>query len=859
MEYFIDKNIRPQLISLTNRGGHFQKAADRIKKILYEIKDNYANPFKDIPQTNHGESRVKHCVKYDIPGFCRLITVQSKGICVLIFCGSHDECDKWLEKNRGYELVVDQKNKVTSIKSSTDITISDQRISNESDFSQGKLYAKLKKVYQEKIDNLIPFSKMKPFLDMDAATEEDELIDSCSKIDDNLIQSLFFDVFASLLSGDVDNAKNCILKYEEEINSIDTLNESEVKQIQSGSELIKLKELEKEFLQGIFDTKNWLDWMVFLHPDQKDVVEKDFKGSARLLGVSGSGKTCVIVHRAIKLAEKYPGESILILTLNHSLASLIKDLVDKLLQGTQKDYLKSQIKVTSFWEECKEILTPFKDKTLKYDVYDAVTAKHGETIEEIWQEFYKGEANNNDAEVMFSVHQTLLARSVYPQDYIKQEFDWIRSVFSTDNRQEYLEFVRSGRSIPFNSEDRALILQGLKFWDDKMEFVGLIDYLGIANSVYKYISEIESKYRCILVDEVQDFGTLELKIIRKLTQNAPNDLFICGDISQQVYTKHHGIKQAGINILPEGYLKIIKNYRNSREILEAAYSILESNKAEINLLSDEFEILLPEYANFSSPNPFLRSTNTRDKELSASVTYLKGILDSNTKEKGCIAICGLSIFDIAPLAKQLSLPVLDGKIDLSQGNIFLSDLEQTKGFEFDRMIIINCSDDIIPNPSLPPEESYREIAKLYVAMTRAKRELIISYTRSMSQVFKDSLEYFNEDKWIEHVPDFDKCKEIQLEAYSSTSNKNYDYKKFKGKDLLYLKEATGISRELQNKVVLTVNGKSVKDAKGRKEEWPSLYDLLNDVRSPQKNTPALTSLFGPVVYHELEELLSRLP
>jgi excinuclease UvrABC ATPase subunit len=45
-------------------------------------------------------------------------------------------------------------------------------------------------------------------------------------------------------------------------------------------------------------------------------------------GVSGSGKTCVLIHRAIRLAHKYPDEPILVLTLNAALAALIESLVD---------------------------------------------------------------------------------------------------------------------------------------------------------------------------------------------------------------------------------------------------------------------------------------------------------------------------------------------------------------------------------------------------------------------------------------------------------------------------------------------------------------------------------------------------
>jgi superfamily I DNA and RNA helicase len=70
--------------------------------------------------------------------------------------------------------------------------------------------------------------------------------------------------------------------------------------------------------------------MVFLHEGQKRVVDEDFEMPAVLTGVSGSGKTCVLVHRAKRLSRKYPQDRILVLTLNKSLARLIENLVTQI-------------------------------------------------------------------------------------------------------------------------------------------------------------------------------------------------------------------------------------------------------------------------------------------------------------------------------------------------------------------------------------------------------------------------------------------------------------------------------------------------------------------------------------------------
>lgn len=47
------------------------------------------------------------------------------------------------------------------------------------------------------------------------------------------------------------------------------------------------------------------EWMVFLHPDQRTLVDRRFNGPARVRGAAGTGKTVVALHRAAALAARY--------------------------------------------------------------------------------------------------------------------------------------------------------------------------------------------------------------------------------------------------------------------------------------------------------------------------------------------------------------------------------------------------------------------------------------------------------------------------------------------------------------------------------------------------------------------------
>src|SRR3546814_16142196 len=49
--------------------------------------------------------------------------------------------------------------------------------------------------------------------------------------------------------------------------------------------------------------------MIFLHPDQRSVVQQRYSGPARVRGSAGTGKTVVALHRAAELAQRYNDDS----------------------------------------------------------------------------------------------------------------------------------------------------------------------------------------------------------------------------------------------------------------------------------------------------------------------------------------------------------------------------------------------------------------------------------------------------------------------------------------------------------------------------------------------------------------------
>ena len=698
MKYFFHRDFIPSVQVLHLKGGQFKKAAQVVMAEKAKI-DGFDDitPLEGIKQTNNGESRIRHCIKYQLAGGCRLITVKDKNVTVLLFAGTHKECDKWLNKNKGLEIVYSTSDNVfKTVHKTENILNEEKQVYADTDFSKGYLYEKISEKYYNLITQgidkrtlLIRFEKFTSITDVETIKQ------ACKEFDDDEKSKLFFDVFMSLRRGDSEEAKSIIDLYSGKSISLKNLTEEDLKKLTNGEQYFNFEQFGKELYEHILNTTNYQQWMLFMHSEQKKIVDSDFKEPAKLSGVSGSGKTCIVIKRAIRLAEIYPDQKVLILTLNKALATLIKDLF--CYACPEKN--RKNIDVFSFWELCQILLKEFENKDFnKY--YNNVTWKNNEHITDIWREYYTCENNNNDAEIFFDIHKSLLARDVYPKEYLYQELNYIRSAFSPDNRLQYLNMERQGRSIPFDTHNRNKILKGLDGWEDKMNFVGITDYLGLATALYYHLDKLNPRYRSILVDEVQDFGTIELKIIRKLVAKNTNDVFLCGDHAQQVYTKYHNPKEAGINLTGR-FISLRRNYRNSREILAAAYHVLYENSTSDDFSCASFsEIYEPEYANFSTIKPVIIHTDSLKKEFGYCFHFLAELF-KNENKKACIVLCGYSLKEVKLIGTMLHLPVLDGSININNSNIFLSDLEQTKGFEFDMLCILNCNYGIIPNHSSP--------------------------------------------------------------------------------------------------------------------------------------------------------------
>jgi len=75
----------------------------------------------------------------------------------------------------------------------------------------------------------------------------------------------------------------------------------------------------------------WDKWTIFLHPAQRQWVEGDYYGPARVSGSAGTGKTVVALHRAVYLARNNPDARMLLATFSDILAGRLQAQLRRLI------------------------------------------------------------------------------------------------------------------------------------------------------------------------------------------------------------------------------------------------------------------------------------------------------------------------------------------------------------------------------------------------------------------------------------------------------------------------------------------------------------------------------------------------
>jgi hypothetical protein len=452
----------------------------------------------------------------------------------------------------------------------------------------------------------------------------------------------------------------------------------------------------------------WERWSVFLHPSQRAIVERRFAGPARVSGSAGTGKTVVVLHRAVALACKNPQARLLLTTFSEPLARL---LAGKLA-----------------------VLAPETGGIVPRIV---VTDWHAAT-EELFQLIHGARPRIVSSDMLRkTISDTAAAAGVkgFTPRFLVSEWTNVVDVWGIDGPERYAKVPRLGRRTPLGPRQRERLWSVFALVAAALRDKGLFTRAEVCREVAAHYAGRQRKpFDHIIVDEAQDLGPAEMGFLSAIAPAAEDALFFAGDIGQRIFQHPFSWRALGIEVRGRSStLKVC--YRTSRQIRTVADRLLptalrdpDGNEEERAGTVSVFEGPVPEIAVFP----------TRQQEIDRAAEFLRNAVTDGI-EPGEI---GLFVRSPHEIGRARAVAEAAGIAD----HAAVSVMHLAKGLEYRAVAVLGCDEDILPLGSRIAEaadegelddiyETERQL--LYVACTRARDRLLITGTAPGSEFLKD--------------------------------------------------------------------------------------------------------------------------
>jgi mRNA-degrading endonuclease RelE of RelBE toxin-antitoxin system len=463
----------------------------------------------------------------------------------------------------------------------------------------------------------------------------------------------------------------------------------------------------------------WEKWTVFLHPEQREIVERNYAGPAKVAGSAGTGKTIVALHRAVHLARTNPDSRVLLATFSETLAHSLRTKLKRLLGNEPR--LGDRIDVAS--------LDAFGLRLHQALVGKATLATREQVLDLL--------RKSSDS----------IAGHKFSRPFLAAEWDQIVDPWQLDSWEAYRDVPRLGRKVRLSEAQRRqlwTIFDGVRTGLAAMKRTTTS---GLFTSLAKTMVEAKNRpYDFAIVDESQDLGVAHLRFFAALGGDRANALFFAGDLGQRIFQSPVSWKGLGIDI--RGRSKTLRvNYRTSHQIREHADRLLGPEVADLDGQSEKRNDTI---SVFNGPAPTIRTFKSAADESKAVGQWLadqaaSGILP---QEIGIFVRSEAQMERAKAAAKASGIPfkILDDHVETAGGKLSIGTMHLAKGLEFRVVAIMACDDEVIPLQerieTVGEDSDLKEIYDterqlLYVGCTRARDYLLVTAVDPASEFLDD--------------------------------------------------------------------------------------------------------------------------
>lgn len=464
----------------------------------------------------------------------------------------------------------------------------------------------------------------------------------------------------------------------------------------------------------------WEKWTVFLHPSQRWIVEQNFAGPARVAGSAGTGKTVVALHRTARLAQNHPNSQILLTTFSRPLANMLERKL-KILIGEDASIIP---RVT---------ILPFQG-----------------VAEELYQLAFGRRPHAPSEELVRSTLSKAaeeLGVTEFTARFLFSEWTYVVDAWQLDSPEAYGNVPRLGRKNRMGAKQRARLWPVFAATRETIKGRGFHTWAQIFGEVAAYYSNRQHKpFHHIVVDEAQDLGVPELRLLATIAPAEPNALFFAGDLGQRIFQQPFSWTTLGVDV--RGRSQTLKvNYRTSHQIRQAADRLLPKVVRDVDGLEEE---RFGTVSVFNGPDPIIAIHADAKAEIAAVGQWISQAVAEGIKpsEVGIFVRTRNELDRARAVGKAAGHEVLElsERGDDPAERVSIGTMHLAKGLEFKAVAVMACDDEVLPLQSriesvadeVELDDVYETERQLfYVACTRARDRLLISGVTPGSEFLND--------------------------------------------------------------------------------------------------------------------------
>ena len=463
----------------------------------------------------------------------------------------------------------------------------------------------------------------------------------------------------------------------------------------------------------------WEKWTIFLHPEQRQGVERQYTGPARVAGSAGTGKTIVALHRAVFLARTYPEARVLLTTFTDALANALQSKLRQLVSNQP---------------QLAERIDVYAINTIGNRLYQmrigAATLATSDMVRDLLQE----------AASAVGPHKFSL-------QFLLTEWEQVVDAWQLASWEAYRDVARLGRKTRLPEQQRVILWTIFARVRSALQSRSLLTQAAIFTQLAANITQSQhSPFDFAVVDEAQDVSIAHLRFLAALGTTRSDALFFAGDLGQRIFQQPFSWKAQGVDL--RGRARTLRvNYRTSHQIRSQADRLLAAQVADVDGNSEERDDTI---SVFNGPPPEIQILPNQAAEIKRVGTWLAQQRQTGLAQEEI----GLFVRSSAELpraraaaeAAGLRFKILDEQVETPLDHLSISTMHLAKGLEFRAVVVMACDDEVIPSQTrietVGDEADLAEVYAterhlLYVACTRARDHLLITGVAPASEFLAD--------------------------------------------------------------------------------------------------------------------------